>query len=155
MGFIPNGDNKTNKITSSSSSTGVTYLRNLYDVSIVNESLADGELLSFQDGKWSNVTQTPTTYPFSLFQSLNQKGIANGYAGLDNNSQISIANIPDIPQSKITNLSTSLSTLTSGINLINNEIGHANGIASLDVNGKLISSQIPSLTIETVTTFLI
>ena len=50
MGFIPNGDNKTNKITSSSSSTGVTYLRNLYEVSIVNESLADGELLSFQDG---------------------------------------------------------------------------------------------------------
>ena len=66
MGFITNGDNKTNKITSSSSSTGVTYLRNLYDVSIVNESLADGELLSFQDGKWSNVIQTPTAYPFSL-----------------------------------------------------------------------------------------
>ena len=132
MGFIPNGDNKTNKITSSSSSTGATYLRNLYDVSIVNESLADGELLSFQDGKWSNVAQTPTTYPFSLFQGLSQKGTANGYAGLDNNSQISTANIPDIPQSKITNLSTSLSTLTSGINLINNEIGHANGIASLD-----------------------
>ena len=49
MGFIPNSDNKTNKITSSSSSTGVTYLRNLYDVSIGNESLADGQLLSFQD----------------------------------------------------------------------------------------------------------
>ena len=80
------------------------------------------------------------------------KKAANGYAGLDNNSQISIANIPDIPQSKITNLLSSLSTLTSGINLINNEIGHANGIASLDNNGKLISSQIPSLAIDTVTT---
>ena len=73
MGFIPNGDNKTNKITSSSSPAGATYLRNLYDVSIVNESLADGELLSFQDGKWSNIAQTPKTYPFSLFQGLSQK----------------------------------------------------------------------------------
>ena len=104
MGFIPNGDNKTKKIASSSSSTGTTYLRNVYDVSIVNESLADGEILSFKDGKWSNVAQTPTTYPFSLFQGLSQKGIANGYAGLDNNSQISTSNIPDIPHSKITNL---------------------------------------------------
>ena len=152
MGFISSNDNNTNKIRNSNSSSSTNFLKNLYDVSIVNESLADGELLSFQDGKWSNVTQTPTTYPFSLFQSLNQKGIANGYAGLDNNSQISIANIPDIPQSKITNLSTSLSTLTSGINLINNEIGHANGIASLDANGKLNTNQLPYLAIDIVTT---
>ena len=152
MGFISGNDNNTNKITNTNSSSSTNFLKNLYDVSIITESLANGELLSYYNGKWSNVAQTPTTYHFSLFQALNQKGIANGYAGLDNNSFIPILNVPDIPQSKITNLSTALSTLTSGINLINNEIGHANGIASVDVNGKLISSQIPSLVIDTVTT---
>ena len=73
MGFIPNVKNKTSKIISSSSSPGATYSRNLYDVSIVNESFAYGELLSFQYGKWSNVAQTLITYPFSLFQALSQK----------------------------------------------------------------------------------
>ena len=96
------------------------------DVNIQANSLSNGEILSWTDGKWGNIAQTPTTYPFSLFQALSQKGTANGYVGLDNNSQIPIINIPDIPQSKITNLSTSLSTLTSGISTLNNEIGHAN-----------------------------
>ena len=73
--------------------------------------------------------QTPDTYPFTVLQALSQKNRPNGYAGLDNFSLVSITNIPDLPQSKITNLSTSLSTLTSGINLKNNEIGNANGLA--------------------------
>ena len=36
--------------------------------------------------------------------------------------QVPILNILDLPQNKIINLSTTLSTLISGINLINNEI---------------------------------
>ena len=59
------------------------------------------------------------------------------YAGLDNNVQVPILNVPDIPQFKITNLTTALSILTSGISTLNNEIGHANVIASLDANKKL------------------
>ena len=59
------------------------------------------------------------------------------YAGLDNNVQVPILNVPDIPQSKITSLSTTLSSISSGINLINNETGRDNGIASLDANKKL------------------
>ena len=51
----------------------------------------------------------------------------------------------------MTNLSTTLSTLTSGINLINNEIEYVNGIASLDANGKINTNQIP-LAVYTVTT---
>ena len=75
-----------------------------------------------------------------------------GIATLDNNRFIPILNIPDLPQNKMTNLSTTLSTLTSGINLLNNETGHSNGIASLDANGKLNTNQLPSLAIDTVTT---
>ena len=94
----------------------------------------------------------PATYPFSLFQGLSQKVSAIGYAGLDNNVQVPILNILDLPQSKIINLSTTLSTLTSGINLIKSEIGHVNGIALLENNGKLNTTQILSLAIGTVTT---
>ena len=121
-------------------------------MNIIKESLSNGEILSWTDGKWGNIMQTVEIYPSSILQALSQKGTANGYAGLDKNSQILSANIPDIPQSKITKFSISLSTLTSGINLINNEIGHANGIASLDANGKLNTNQLPSLAIDTVTT---
>ena len=65
-------------------------------------SLSNGEILSWTDGKWGNIVQTPTTYPISLFQELSQKCMANGYAGLDNFSLIAIASISDSPQSKIT-----------------------------------------------------
>ena len=63
-------------------------LSSLPDVDIVAASLATGELLSYDatSGKWSNVAQTPSTYPFSLFQALSQKGVASGYCGLDADS---------------------------------------------------------------------
>ena len=104
-----------NSIKPNARSNITVPLSSLSDVNIIKESLSNGEILSWTDGKWGNIMQTVETYPFSILQALSQKGTANGYVGLDNNSQISTANIPDIPQSKITNLSTSLSTLTSGI----------------------------------------
>ena len=36
-------------------------------LALLIESLAEGELLYFQEGKRSNVARTPTTYPFNLF----------------------------------------------------------------------------------------
>ena len=56
--------------------------------------------------KWGGGTYVgaifpPATYPFSLFQGLSQKGSAIGYAGLDNNVQVPILNILDLPQKKI------------------------------------------------------
>ena len=86
----------------------VLELSQLADCNVNNETLVNGEILSFQDGKWGNIAQIP------------------------------ISNIPDIPQSKITNFLSS--------------IGNANGLASLYANGKLNTNQIPSLAIETVTT---
>ena len=63
-------------------------LTSLPDVEIVTESLATGELLSYDatSGKWSNIAQTPSTYPFSLFQPLSQKGVE--YCGLDANTLV-------------------------------------------------------------------
>ena len=48
-------------------------IANLDDVNIQVNSLSNGEILSWTDGKWGNISQIP------------------------------ISNIPDIPQSKITN----------------------------------------------------
>ena len=50
----------------------VLELSQLADCNVNNETLVNGEILSFQDGKWGNIRQIP------------------------------ISNIPDIPQSKIT-----------------------------------------------------
>ena len=47
MGFIPSSDNNTSKITNTNSSSSTNFLKNLYDVSIITESLANGELLSY------------------------------------------------------------------------------------------------------------
>ena len=79
----------------------------LPDVEIVTESLATGELLSYDatSGKWSNIAQTPSTYPFSLFQPLSQKGVE--YCGLDANTLVPINNIPSIGVSKISDFSIS------------------------------------------------
>ena len=120
-----------NSIKPNARSNIIVPLSSLSDVNIIKESLSNGEILSWTDGKWGNIMQTPDTCPFTVLQALSQKGSANGYAGLDNFSLIPIINIPDIPQSKITNLSTSLSTLTSGISTINNAIGQPAGIAIL------------------------
>ena len=48
----------------------VLELSQLADCNVNNETLVNGEILSFQDGKWGNIAQIP------------------------------ISNIPDIPQSK-------------------------------------------------------
>ena len=57
-------------------------LSSLTDVNIVKESLAEGEVLQYTNGKFSNVVPTPSTYPLSQFQPLNQKGQASGYCVL-------------------------------------------------------------------------
>ena len=65
------------------------------------------------------------------------KGIANGYCGLDTNSLVPVANIPNIAESQINNLNTDL-----------------NNKADL-INGYLRSSEIPlniPLTINALTT---
>ena len=84
-------------------------LSSLPDVEIVVESLATGELLSYDatSGKWSNVAQTPSTYPFSLFQALSQKGVASGYCGLDAGSLVSTSNIPSLALAKLSDFNVS------------------------------------------------
>ena len=105
--FISNGGSS---ISSGSGSLKVNYnapdplgnikvvLSSLPDVDIVEESLATGELLSYNadSEKWTNIAQTPSTYPFSLFQALSQKGQASGYCGLDADSKIPVQNLPSI-----------------------------------------------------------
>ena len=117
MQYASGGNSKVtvNSIKPNARSNIIVPLSSLSDVNIIKESLSNGEILSCTDGKWGNIMQTPDTYPFTVLQALSQKNRPNGYAGLDNFSLIPIINFPDIPQSKITNLSTSLSTLTSGI----------------------------------------
>ena len=135
-----------NSIKPNARSNIAVPLSSLSDVYIQAASLSIGEIISWNGTKWSNIDAlTPTTYPFSLFQGLSQKGIANGYAGLDNFSLIPIINIPDLQQSKITNLSTSLSTLTSGISTINNAIGQPAGIATLDNNSFIPILNVPDI----------
>ena len=92
-----------NSIKPNARSNIAVPLSSLSDCEIIKESLADSELLSYNatTGKWSNITQTPTTYPFSLFQGLSQKGIANGYAGLYSFSHIPITKIPDLHKAKL------------------------------------------------------
>ena len=134
-----------NSIKPNARSNIIVPLSSLSDVNIIKESLSNGEILSWTDGKWGNIMQTPDTYPFTVLQALSQKNRPNGYAGLDNFSLIPITYIPDLPQSKKTNLSTSLSTLTSGISTINNAIGQSAGIATLDNNSFIPILNIPDI----------
>ena len=41
-------------------------LSSLSDVNIIKESLSNGEILSWTDGKWGNVMQTSDTYPLTV-----------------------------------------------------------------------------------------
>ena len=105
--FISNGGSS---ISSGSGSLKVNYnapdplgnikivLSSLPDVNIVESSLATGELLSYNSTtqKWGNIAQTPSTYPFSLFQALSQKCQASGYCGLDADSKIPLINISQL-----------------------------------------------------------
>ena len=59
-------------------------LSSLSDVNVMKESLSNGEILGWTDGKWGNIMQTPDTCPFTALQVLAQKNRPNGYAGLDN-----------------------------------------------------------------------
>ena len=118
-----------NSIKPNTRSNIAVPLSSFSDVNVIKESLSNGEILSWTDGKCGNIMQTPDTYPFTGLQALAQKNRPNGYAGLDNFSLIPITYIPDLPQNKITNISSSLSTLTiyqqyiNSISTINNAIG--------------------------------
>ena len=68
QGLIYNGNQWQNQNVASSLST-------LSDVSIQQQSLANGEVLTVNNGVWSNVAQTPTTYPFSQFRRLVKKAM--------------------------------------------------------------------------------
>ena len=87
-------------------------LATLPDVNIVQSSLADGELLSYEaeTQKWTNVQQTPATYPFSLFQALNQKGTPFGYCGLDLNAKVSHSSLNQIDHTTLSNIGTNTHT---------------------------------------------
>lgn len=48
------------------------------------------------------------THDFTGFEQTSNKGAANGYAPLNGSSQVPLANLPNIPQSQVTNLTTTL-----------------------------------------------
>ena len=48
-------------------------LSSLSDVNTINESLSNGEILSWTDGKWGNIMQTVETYPFSIYKHYYKK----------------------------------------------------------------------------------
>ena len=50
-------------------------------------------MLSYNGTTWSNIQQTPSTYPFSVLQPLSQKGQAGGYCGLDSWGKIPFISI--------------------------------------------------------------
>ena len=109
-------------------------LSSLPDVNLINESLATGELLSYNadSSKWTNIAQTPSTYPFSLFQALSQKGQASGYCGLDSNSKIPVSNIPSIAITDVYTVQTiverdALSVQTGDVAIVTNDDESNNG----------------------------
>ena len=82
-----------NSIKPNARSNITVPLSSLSVVNIIKESLSNGEILSWTDGKWGNIMQTPDTYPFTVLQALAQKNRPNDYAGLDIFSLIPITNI--------------------------------------------------------------
>ena len=89
-------------------------LGSLLDVGI--SSLNNVQVLTYNSisTKWinSNISESQitnlTTYLSNCEKNAN-KGISNGYCGLDTNSLISVSNIPNLPESQINNLSNGLS----------------------------------------------
>ena len=67
-----------NSIKPNARSNITVPLSSLSDVNIIKESLSNGEILSWTDGKWGNIMQTPDTYPFTVLQALSQKNRPNG-----------------------------------------------------------------------------
>ena len=81
---------------------------------------------------------------------ITNKGIANGYCGLDANSLISVSNIPNLSESQINNLNTDLSNkadLVSGY-LKSSEIPLN---VPLTINALTTSNNTINLTTENIT----
>ena len=88
-------------------------LGSLLDVNI--SSLQNAQYLSYSSTlqKWinTNITESNVTNlvnDLSLCQKLSNKNTSNGYCGLDTNTLIPVVNVPNLPKSLITNISTDL-----------------------------------------------
>ena len=83
------------------------------DVSI--SSLNNAQVLTYDSiaFKWinSNITEsqiTNLTTDLSSCEKISNKGIYNGYCGIDTNTLISVSNIPNLSESQINNLNNDL-----------------------------------------------
>jgi len=82
------------------------------------ESMARLPVPGNDSGAWGNVLNDylsvehnpDGTHSISGVERTANKGQANGYAPLNGSSQVPLTNLPSIPQSQVTNLSTSLAT---------------------------------------------
>ena len=63
-----------NSIKPNARSNIIVPLSSLSDVNIIKESLSNGEILSWTDGKWGNITQTPDTYPYVFIHGFTSVG---------------------------------------------------------------------------------
>ena len=86
----------------------------LLDVNI--SYLQNAQYLSYSSTlqKWinTNITESNVTNlvnDLSLCEKLSNKNTSNGYCGLDTNTLIPVVNIPNLPESLITNLTSDLS----------------------------------------------
>ena len=93
----------------------------LLDVNI--SSLNNSQVLTYNSisTKWinSNITEsqiTNLTTDLSNCEKIANKGIANGYCGVDTNSLISVSNIPNLSESQINNLNNDLNNKADLIN---------------------------------------